>query len=124
MGFSVSWINPGRLLRIRANKNFTENNYPELRDQVQKALIEAPDKVDYIFDLSAIPQVASPERTLRFMLEKHGVLRRPKTGRLLICGATEEQQLVFSSVGLALRLEIFFFEDEPAALKFVAEFAP
>jgi hypothetical protein len=124
MGFTVSWINPGRLIRIRAEAPLTPDDFAEFRQRVQKALAETPEKLDYIFDLSSAPPLKAPEQALRTLLDKHGVLRNTKTGRLFITGANEDQQLLFSSVALALRLEILFFEAETDALKYVAELAP
>jgi hypothetical protein len=124
MGFKVSWINPGRLMRIRAEAPLTQSDFLELRQQMQKALSEAPNKLDFMLDLTSAPPSDTPEQSLRFMLERRGALRNSKTGRLLIVAAGEDRRLLFSSVALALRLEVFFFETESTALKFVAELAP
>ncbi len=125
MGFTVNWLNPGRLLRIRVEGTTTDDDLAQLREQVRHALAETPERLDYLLDLgqSAPPGHAS-DRVLRFLLDKYGFLRSPKTGRLFVIQASDNQRLILNSVALALRLEVFFFDDEASALKFVAELTP
>ena len=119
MPASTSWINPGRILKIRLQGVYSSADSALLRSQLLAALQQAPGKLNYLLDLSNAASFEQP--MLRRMLSKGAPLRSPKTGRIAVLGATEAQRLILDSAALALHLSIGYFEDERAALAFIAE---
>ena len=119
MPASVSWINPGRILRIKLEGDVTENDLIALRPQIKAALDKSRVRLDYVLDVAHL--TAFPETVLRFILNKQGMLRSPKTGRMAVVGADPQQRLLLGSAALALRLAIAYVETERDALAFIAE---
>src|SRR5947207_787999 len=119
MPASVSWINPGRIMRIKLEGNVSETELAALRPQVKAALDKSSARVDYVLDVAQL--TAFPETALRFILNKQGMLRSAKTGRIAVIGADPQQRLVLESAALALRLAIAYVDTERDALAFIAE---
>ena len=119
MPASLSWISPGRIVRIKLDGNVTESDLACMRSQVKDALGKSSARLDYVLDVSQLSEF--PETVLRFILNKQGMLRNPKTGRMAVVGAKPPQRLVLDSAALALRLEIGYVENERDALAFIAE---
>ena len=119
MAISVTWINPGRLLRIQLAGAITQADLAALREQLQAALTDVSGKLDYLLDMQAVTEF--PETMLRILLDKRGLARSPKTGRFLVVGANPEMRLILEAAALALRLELRHFDDEESALAFAVE---
>jgi hypothetical protein len=119
MPASISWINPGRIIRIKLEGDVTESDLVSFRPQLKAALDKSSTRLDYVLDVSQL--TSFPETVLRFILNKQGMLRSPKTGRIAVIGAAPEQRLVLESAALALRLAIAYVDTERDALAFIAE---
>lgn len=119
MPISTSWINPGRIMKIRMEGVVSSADLALLRGQLLAALQKAPGKLNFLLDLS---KATSFEQTiLRQMLSKGAPLRSPKAGRMAVLSATPAQRLVLDSAALALHLTIGYFDDDRKALAFIAE---
>ncbi len=119
MSASLTWINPGRLVRIQFAGEVTQADLAALREQLRAALANVDGKVDYLLDVQTV--TAFPETLLRILLDKHGVARSTKTGRFLVVGANADVRLILESAALALRLELHHFDDAESALAFAVE---
>jgi|SRR5579871_2602380 len=115
----TSWINPGRIIKIRLEGTITPADVALLRGQLLAALQKAPGKLNFLLDLSNVVNFEQP--MLRQMLSKGAPLRSSKAGRMAVLGATQSQRLVLDSVALALHLSIGYFDDERKALAFIVE---
>jgi hypothetical protein len=116
---SVSWITPGRIIRLTLSGNVTLEELAGMRDEVSVALTETSVRLDYILDLRDLEQVT--DKVLHFILSKHGSLRNVKTGCLAVIGGTDQQRLILASATLALHVAIGYFEDDYGALEFISE---
>ena len=119
MPASTSWINPGRIIKIRLEGVVSSADVALLRSQLLAALQNAPGKLNYLLDLGNVTSFEQP--MLRRMLSKGAPLRSAKTGRMAVLGATQAQHLVLDSAALTLHLSIGYFDDERKALAFIAE---
>jgi SpoIIAA-like len=119
MPASISWINPGRIIRIKLEGDVTDSDLVSFRPQLKAALDKSSTRLDYVLDVSQL--TSFPETVLRFILNKQGTLRSPKTGRIAVIGVSPQQRLVLESAALALRLAIAYVETERDALAFIAE---
>ncbi len=119
MPASISWINPGRILRIKLEGDISESDLAALRSQIKATLDKSSARVDYVLNVAHL--TAFPETVLRFILNKQGMLRSSKTGRMAVVGANPQQRLVLESAALALRLSIAYVDTERDALAFIAE---
>lgn len=119
MPVSTSWVNPGRIMKIRLEGVITATDAALLRGQLLSALQKAPGKLNLVLDLGSASSFEPP--MLQRMLSKGAPLRSPKFGRMAVMGATQAQRLVLDSAALALHLTIGYFDDERKALAFIAE---
>jgi hypothetical protein len=106
-------------LRLELAGEVSVDDLVVLRGKVKAALASSTPRVDYVF---YVPELSAfPPEGLRMILDKRGLLRSAKTGRLAVIGASDGARLVLESAALALRLSIGYFEDEREALAFIAE---
>jgi hypothetical protein len=119
MPIIASWITPGHIIRLTFAGNVTADDLATSRSELASALAETHTRLDYVLDLSELEQVT--DKVLRFILSKDGSLRSIKTGCLAVVGGTDAQRLIVGSAALALHINIGYFDDDYAALEFIAE---
>src|SRR4051812_42856352 len=119
MPINASWITPGHIIRLTFTGSVTVDDLATSRGELTSALAETLFRLDYVLDLRDLEQVT--DKVLQFILSKYGSLRSIKTGCIAVIGGTDEQRLIVGSAALALHINIGYFDDEYAAIEFIAE---
>ena len=119
MAINTLWIIPNRILRINVSGLITEEAMLVLRAELFATFEANTDKVDLVFDVTQISEI--PGNAMRISLDKRAAFRHSKTGSIAVIGANPTYEIMLHSVAQVLRVTMRFFDNEAAAMNFLAE---